>query len=127
MTRPGEPRPDPASMLRVNQAGEYGATRIYAGQLAVLRKDSPAAHQISRMAAQEQLHLDRFNALMTLAKKVELSPADVTKIAEAAPVVVEKAWIRALLKELLPATQDVDQALDLIRRIPVESGNSSGE
>ena len=23
-------------MLRVNQAGEYGATRIYAGQLAVL-------------------------------------------------------------------------------------------
>ncbi|MEA3047304.1 MAG: Ubiquinone biosynthesis protein, partial [Sphingomonadales bacterium] len=24
-------------MLRVDQAGEYGATRIYAGQLAVLR------------------------------------------------------------------------------------------
>ena len=36
MTRPSEPRPDAASMLRVNQAGEYGATRIYAGQLAVL-------------------------------------------------------------------------------------------
>ena len=47
MTRPSEPRPDAASMLRVNQAGEYGATRIYAGQLAVLRKDSPAAHAIS--------------------------------------------------------------------------------
>ena len=37
MTRPSEPRPDAAAMLRVNQAGEYGATRIYAGQLAVLR------------------------------------------------------------------------------------------
>ena len=61
---PGESKPDTASMLRVNQAGEYGATRIYAGQLAVLAKNSPAAHQISRMAAQEQLHLDRFNALM---------------------------------------------------------------
>ena len=34
--RPGDPRPDSSSMLRVNQAGEYGATRIYAGQLAVL-------------------------------------------------------------------------------------------
>jgi ubiquinone biosynthesis monooxygenase Coq7 len=51
-------------MLRVNQAGEYGAARIYAGQLAVLGRGSPAAHQIARMAAQEQRHLDRFNALM---------------------------------------------------------------
>ena len=64
MTRPSEPRPDTASMLRVNQAGEYGATRIYAGQLAVLRKDSPAAHAISGMARQEERHLERFNALM---------------------------------------------------------------
>ena len=61
---PGECKPDTASMLRVNQAGEYGATRIYAGQLAVLPRNSPAAHQISRMASQEQRHLDRFNALM---------------------------------------------------------------
>jgi len=52
-------------MLRVNQAGEYGATRIYAGQLAVLRRASPAAHQVARMAAQEKLHLERFNRLMT--------------------------------------------------------------
>jgi ubiquinone biosynthesis monooxygenase Coq7 len=51
-------------MLRVNQAGEYGAARIYAGQLAVLGRSSPAAHQIARMAAQEQRHLDRFDQLM---------------------------------------------------------------
>ena len=62
--QPGEKRPDTASMLRVNQAGEYGAARIYAGQLAVLGRSTPAAHQIARMAAQEQRHLDRFNALM---------------------------------------------------------------
>jgi len=62
--RPGDRRPDRASMLRVNQAGEYGATRIYAGQLAVLGRNSPAAHQIARMATQEQRHLDRFNRLM---------------------------------------------------------------
>lgn len=62
--RPGDRRPDRASMLRVNQAGEYGATRIYAGQLAVLGRSSPAAHQIARMATQEQRHLDRFDQLM---------------------------------------------------------------
>ena len=28
--------PRSAEMLRVDQAGEYGATRIYAGQLAVM-------------------------------------------------------------------------------------------
>jgi len=51
-------------MLRVNQAGEYGATRIYAGQLAVLNPSSPAAKLVARMAGQEQRHLARFDALM---------------------------------------------------------------
>jgi ubiquinone biosynthesis monooxygenase Coq7 len=51
-------------MLRVNQAGEYGATRIYAGQLAVLRRNSPASKLIARMDGQERRHLERFNALM---------------------------------------------------------------
>lgn len=62
--RPGDRRPDRESMLRVNQAGEYGATRIYAGQMAVLRRNSAAAKLVARMAGQEQRHLDRFNALM---------------------------------------------------------------
>jgi ubiquinone biosynthesis monooxygenase Coq7 len=63
--RPGERRADSASMLRVDQAGEYGATRIYAGQLAVLRANCPEAKLISRMAAQEQRHLQRFDRLMS--------------------------------------------------------------
>src|SRR5690348_16644128 len=62
--RPGDRRADSASMLRVDQAGEYGATRIYAGQLAVMRRNGSAAKLISRMASQEQRHLDRFNSLM---------------------------------------------------------------
>ena len=63
--RPGDRRPDRESMLRVDQAGEYGATRIYAGQLAVLRRNCPEAKLVARMAAQEQRHLDRFNHLMS--------------------------------------------------------------
>jgi ubiquinone biosynthesis monooxygenase Coq7 len=63
--RPGDKRADRDSMLRVDQAGEYGATRIYAGQLAVLRPNCAEAKLISRMAAQEQRHLARFDKLMT--------------------------------------------------------------
>lgn len=62
--RPGEERADTSSMLRVDQAGEYGATRIYAGQLAVLRANCAEAKLIARMAAQEQRHLERFDRLM---------------------------------------------------------------
>ena len=51
-------------MLRVDQAGEYGATRIYAGQLAVLRSNCAEAKLIARMAAQEQRHLSRVDALV---------------------------------------------------------------
>ncbi len=61
---PGDRKPDIASMLRVNQAGEYGATRIYAGQLAVLGSGTPASHLVARMASQEERHLKRFNELM---------------------------------------------------------------
>jgi ubiquinone biosynthesis monooxygenase Coq7 len=62
--RPGDRRADSASMLRVDQAGEYGATRIYAGQLAVLRRNCPEAKLIARMAAQEERHRKRFDQLM---------------------------------------------------------------
>jgi len=62
--RPGDARPDVASMLRVDQAGEYGATRIYAGQLAVLGDREPCSRLIARMAQQEERHLRHFDALL---------------------------------------------------------------
>ena len=45
-----------AAMLRVDHAGEYGATRIYAGQLAVMGQRSGNARKIARMAEQEARH-----------------------------------------------------------------------
>ena len=62
--RPGDARADIASMLRVDQAGEYGATRIYAGQLAVLGTHHPMSGEIGRMAAQEKTHLRHFDDLL---------------------------------------------------------------
>jgi len=49
-------------IIRVNQAGEYGATRIYAGQLAIL-KNSAIGDTLREMEAQEQHHLKTFNNL----------------------------------------------------------------
>ena len=61
--RPGDERPDVASMVRVDQAGEYGATRIYCGQLAVLGAH-PASRAIARMQSQEERHLRTFDEMM---------------------------------------------------------------
>ncbi len=56
--------PDTDSMIRVDQAGEYGATRIYAGQLAILGNRTPAARAIAGMAAAEERHRVRFDAMI---------------------------------------------------------------
>lgn len=56
--------PDTESMLRVDQAGEYGATRIYAGQLAVMGTRTPAARAIAAMALQEERHRKTFDAMI---------------------------------------------------------------
>ncbi len=53
-----------ARMIRVNHAGEYGAKRIYAGQLAVLGK-SASGDTIRHMASQEEAHLERFSNMIT--------------------------------------------------------------
>ena len=50
-------------MLRINHAGEYGAKRIYTGQMAVLR-GHPLQAELEHMAAQEQVHLDAFNRIL---------------------------------------------------------------
>lgn len=62
--RPGDERPDVAAMVRVDQAGEYGATRIYCGQLAVLGSHHPTAGVVARMQAQEARHLKTFDEMM---------------------------------------------------------------
>jgi 3-demethoxyubiquinol 3-hydroxylase len=52
-----------ARMIRVDHAGEYGAARIYAGQLAVLGR-SDVAPVLREMQGQEHAHLDAFAALI---------------------------------------------------------------
>lgn len=62
---------DTEAMIRVDHAGEFGAVRIYAGQLAVLQRRRSARNAtaaVRKMAEQEQRHLERFEALINARK-----------------------------------------------------------
>lgn len=54
-------------IIRVDHAGEYGAKRIYQGQMAVL-KNSPSYKTIKHMAEQEEEHLAYFSDAMAKRK-----------------------------------------------------------
>lgn len=62
---PGDPDREAlvARMIRVDQAGEYGARRIYEGQLAVLG-DRPSGKVVRHMYEEELRHLETFDALV---------------------------------------------------------------
>ena len=67
---PGDPEPRELveRTIRVDQAGEYGAVRIYQGQLAALRwtgrANSEAGRKIAAMARTEREHNKTFDRLM---------------------------------------------------------------
>ena len=46
-------------IIRVDHAGEYGATKIYAGQLIVFGNTSKIGKTIKHMADQEQKHIEQ--------------------------------------------------------------------
>jgi len=64
----GAPKARLAEILRVDQAGELAAVHIYRGQAAVMRASPGRAHiaeQLQEMEGHEQVHLSRFDALLT--------------------------------------------------------------
>ena len=62
---PGDPnkKQETDRMIRVNHAGEYGAVRIYEGQLCILGRTA-SAPMLEHMAEQERHHLAVFNELV---------------------------------------------------------------
>ena len=68
-SRPASPGslPDIESMIRVDHAGEYGAVRIYEGQLAIFdrqRAVQATTDAIREMADQEAAHLRKLDSLL---------------------------------------------------------------
>lgn len=64
----GEPRRRLAEILRVDHAGEYAAVHIYRAQRAVFEAragKAAVAADLTEMEAHEQVHLSRFETLLT--------------------------------------------------------------
>jgi len=63
---PGDPAPRQLleRILRVDQAGEFGAVRIYQGQRAVLGRSATCGDALRKMEDEERRHLQTFNQLI---------------------------------------------------------------
>jgi len=58
-------------IIRVDHAGEHGATQIYRGQLAIFSENSEFGKEIKEMAEQEEIHKSTFDELII---KEEVKP-----------------------------------------------------
>lgn len=99
-------------ILRVDHAGEYGAVRIYEGQLAVLgkRKGSQQSVRLIRhMADQEYEHLDRFNKLLN---EHNVRPTALTPIWHVAGFALGAATALLGEKSAMTCTAAVEEVID---------------
>ena len=107
---PGEPAGEALvhSMIRVNQAGEYGAVRIYAGQLAVLG-DSEDGPVLREMADQERKHLDAFNRMIV---ERRVRPTAMTPVWHVAGFALGAATALMGREAAMACTVAVEEAID---------------
>ncbi len=97
-----------ARMIRVDHAGEYGAKRIYQGQLAVLGK-TDKAETIRHMQAQEQVHLDTFSAMIA---KRRVRPTALLPIWHVAGFMLGAATAAMGVRAAMACTVAVEEAID---------------
>jgi len=95
-------------MIRVDQAGEYGAVRIYKGQLAVLGKGDKGA-LLHHMLEQEEVHLDTFNKM---AAKRRVRPTFMTPIWHAAGFALGAGTALLGEKAAMACTVAVEETID---------------
>lgn len=92
-------------VIRVDHAGEYGARRIYEGQLAVLGRHAKIEH----MAEQERAHLARFEE-MVVARQVR--PTLLTPIWHVAGFALGAATALLGEKAAMACTEAVEEVID---------------
>lgn len=107
---PGDPTPrqQVERMLRVDHAGEYGARRIYEGQLAVLGR-SPSAGTIREMHAQEARHLEAFDRLLV---ERQVRPTLLTPVWHVAGFALGAATALLGEKAAMACTAAVEEVID---------------
>ena len=97
-----------ARMVRVDHAGEYGAARIYAGQLAVLGRGDKA-ELLQHMAEQEHHHLRTFARTIT---ERRIRPTAMLPLWHVAGFVLGAATARLGEKAAMACTVAVEEAID---------------
>jgi ubiquinone biosynthesis monooxygenase Coq7 len=97
-----------ARLVRVDHAGEYGAKRIYQGQLAVLG-GGPKGDVLRHMQAQEQHHLDTFQALIA---KRRVRPTALLPIWHVAGFALGAATALMGERAAMACTVAVEEAID---------------
>ncbi len=95
-------------IIRVDHAGEYGAVRIYQGQLAVLGRHA-AGGAIKRMADQEKRHLATFEAL---SNERRVRPTVLTPLWHAAGFALGAGTALLGKKAAMACTQAVEEVID---------------
>ena len=107
---PGDPTSEQLveRIVRVNHAGEYGAVRIYEGQMAVLGT-TKAGPVIERMLVQEKYHLSTFNDLMA---ERRVRPTALLPLWHAAGFALGAATALMGKKVAMACTVAVEEAID---------------
>ncbi|MBK19433.1 MAG: demethoxyubiquinone hydroxylase family protein [Rhodospirillaceae bacterium] len=96
------------SMIRVDHAGEHGAVRIYEGQLAVLA-GTDAEDSIREMAAEEQHHLETFDAIIAERK---VRPTALAPVWHVAGFALGAGTALLGTKAAMACTQAVEEVID---------------
>lgn len=105
---PGDAAASVEAMIRVDHAGEFGAVRIYEGQLAVL-PPGPARDAVAEMAAQERRHLETFDELI-VARRVR--PTILSPLWHVAGFALGAATARMGPRAAMACTVAVEEVID---------------
>jgi ubiquinone biosynthesis monooxygenase Coq7 len=108
---PGDPRGKALvdRIVRVDHAGEYGATRIYAGQIAVLGHGHPAAPELRHMLEQEHEHLEAFEKMIV---ERRVRPTALTPLWHVVGFAMGAATAAMGEKAAMACTLAVEEAID---------------
>ena len=96
-------------IIRVDHAGEYGAVRIYEGQLAVFGDNHPMSDTIKHMKEQEDVHLERFNKLI---RQYDARPTLITPLWHMAGFALGAGTALLGTKAAMACTEAVEEVID---------------
>lgn len=96
-------------VIRVDHAGEYGAVRIYEGQLAVFGDNHPMSDTIKHMKEQEDVHLEHFNKLI---REYNARPTLITPLWHVAGFALGAGTALLGTKAAMACTEAVEEVID---------------